>query len=356
MNKGVFGISIAAIVIIAGIISIFLYKNMSQRPAYAEIEVKKGNIQEVLDLSGKVQPQKKADLGFEIGGKVVKLNYQVGDFVKNGTVLANVNSDTLQAQYRAAQALARSAEANVDQYRQLYEKEKNKLNSLKKSSTANSADKKAQKNQIKASQAQVNAQEEQLAASLANVEAAKAQITKTILTAPFDGVIARQDVEIGETVQANVPVITLISSNSFKVETFVSEIDVNKIQVGDAAEITLDDQPNKIFSAKITAIDPAESLVGNVSNYKVTLNFSENIENLRSGINANISVISKEKDGVLVAPQNAVFEESGKKYVYVLKNGLKLKTEVQAGILGKDNLIEIVSGLQEGDKLLVPSK
>jgi HlyD family secretion protein len=202
----------------------------------------------------------------------------------------------------------------------------------------------------------VNAQEEQLAASLANVEAAKAQITKTILTAPFDGVIARQDVEIGETVQANVPVITLISSNSFKVETFVSEIDVNKIQVGDAAEITLDDQPNKIFSAKITAIDPAESLVGNVSNYKVTLNFSENIENLRSGVNANISVISKEKDGVLVVPQNAVFEESGKKYVYVLKNGLKLKTEVQAGILGKDNLIEIVSGLQEGDKLLVPSK
>ncbi|MDD5489997.1 MAG: efflux RND transporter periplasmic adaptor subunit, partial [Candidatus Moranbacteria bacterium] len=325
-------------------------------PVYSEIEVKKGEIQEIFSLDGKVQPQDSADLGFEIGGKIVKLNFEVGDSVKAGTILANVNAADLQAEYRAAQALAKSARANVEQYDELLKKEKAKLDSLKKTSTANSADKRAQKRQIEASEAEVAVQEAQLEAAFENAKAAGAQIPKTAVAAPFDGIISKQDVKTGEVVQADAPIITLISPDSFKIEAFASEIDVNKIRIGDSAQITLDDQPGKNFAAKIVAIDPAESTVNNVSNYKITLNFSENVENLRSGVGANVSVVSKNKGGVLVVPKDAIFEESGKKYVYASKNGLRVKAKVQTGINGSNNTIEIVSGLVEGDKLFVPGK
>ena len=123
MDKKIFSISLVAILIIGGIVAISLHGNMSKRPNYSEIEIKTGSIQESVSLTGKVQPQDSADLGFETGGKILKLSHEVGDFVKAGTVLAASNAVDLQAEYRGAQALARGAQASVDQYEELYEEE-----------------------------------------------------------------------------------------------------------------------------------------------------------------------------------------------------------------------------------------
>jgi RND family efflux transporter MFP subunit len=351
MNKTNFYASLVAIIIIGVIASSFIYKNLSERPQYSVVKVAKGSIEEVLNINGNVRPQDEAALGFERGGKITKLPYAVGDFVKTGTVLAYTNSTDLNAQYRQALYLAKSAEANLDQYHELYKKQKAVLDSLKKSATANSADKKAQKEQIDANQAQVDAQEESVSAAYANVENAKAQIAKTTIIAPFDGIISAQDAKVGEVPQTGSPVITLISKDNYKIEAFVSQIDVNKIKVGDSAKITLDNGISEKYDAKITSINPAENDVNGVANYKVTLSFSGDTSNLRSGLGANISLPIQNKADTLIIPKEALFTENSKAYVYVSANGIREKKEIQIGIQSPNGMVEVISGLTAGDSI-----
>jgi RND family efflux transporter MFP subunit len=356
MNKNIFSASLVAILVIGGIVASFLYNDMSKRPNYSTAEIKKGAIEQVLDLDGKIAPQNDAELGFERGGKITKITYKVGDFVKSGTVLAYANAADLKAQYNQSVDLARSSQADVDQYQELYKKEKAKLDSLKKTATANSADKKAQKKQIEASEAQVASEEAKVAAAFSNVENAKAQIEKTIITAPFDGIISKQDVEEGEVAQSNVAIITLSSRDAFKVEAFASEMDVRNLHIGDVARIALNDGSGRSFDAEISSIDPAEKLINNVPNYKVTLNFRENVSDLRSGVGASVSVAAEKKNDALLVPRDAIFEEGGKKFVYMSKNGLREKKEIQTGIYGADGTVEVASGLSVGDNIFELNK
>jgi RND family efflux transporter MFP subunit len=356
MNKNIFSMSLVAILVIGGIVASFLYEDMSKRPNYSVVQVKKGNIAEILSLDGKIKPQDDVQLGFETGGKITKLTSEVGDFVKAGTILAYSNSADLKAQYNQAASLAKSSQADLDQYQELYKKEKAKLDSLKKTSTANSADKKAQKKQIKASEAQVVSQEDIVAAAFSNVENAKAQINKTIITAPFDGIVSKQDVKEGEVAQSDVPIITLSSRDAFKIEAYASEIDVRNIHVGDASQITLNDGSGRSFDAEITSIDPTEDTVNNISNYKVTLNFREALSDFRSGVGASVSVAAKNKNDVLLIPGDTIFEEAGKKFVYIPKDGLREKKEIQTGIYGADGTVEVVSGLSVGDNVFELTK
>jgi RND family efflux transporter MFP subunit len=353
MNKNIFGISLVAILAIGAIVSVFIYGNMSKRPNFGAAQVERGDISEEISLDGKVKSQEDADLGFERGGKIAKLTHKVGDFVPAGAVLAYSNAADLKAQYNQAVDLAKSSEADLDQYRELYKKEKAKLDSLKKTDTANSDDKKAQKKQIEASEAQVTSQQEKMSAAYANVDNAKAQIDKTIITAPFDGIITKQDVSVGEAAQSNIPIITLSSQGLFKIEAYASETDVVKLSVGDLAEVSLDDGSRRSFSSQISAIDPAESEISGVSSYKITFSVESDITDLRSGIGTNISVVSRKKTNVLLVPKDAIFSENGMSFVYFSENGLRLKKEVETGISGANGKTEITSGLSVGDKIFI---
>jgi membrane fusion protein, macrolide-specific efflux system len=353
MKKSLFTSSLIAILAISGMVAVFLYKDFSRRPEYAMQTVKKGDIQVVINFNGTVQPQDKADLGFEVGGKITELKFTVGDYVSAGTILAKSSAGDLEASYRQAVALADSARANLEQYQALENKAEEQLDSLKKSSSANSDDRDAQREQIKASQAQVVAQEASVRAASAAAQSAQAQLAKKIIVAPFAGIISRQDSKAGEVFQTGSSVLTLISRDAFKVEAYVSELDVRNIKVGDKAQLKLDDNPEKIFESEIIAIDPAESSNNGVSSYKVTLNLDgANAANLRSGVGVSLFVVGEKKDNLVVVPLNAVFEKSGKKMVYISQNGLRVEKEVKAGIYGQD-AVEIISGLKEGDQIFV---
>ncbi len=288
MNKKLFILILLAILLTGGGVAEFFYQSLSKRPAHTETLVNKGNIQNTIELSGKIVPENSANLGFEKNGKIIKIDHQIGDFVKMGDFLASTNADDLQAQLDQAEALTKSSEDILDQYKELLKVQKAKLGSLKKTKTANSSDKKAQRAQISASDAQIDAQEEQVTASLSNIENIKSQLKKTIIEAPFDGIIARQDIKVGEIAGAGTPIITLVSQNSFKIESFTSLLEISRLKIGDLAQITLDNNPEKILNAKITSLDPIETDINNVSNYKITLIFVDSVSDLRSGISANI--------------------------------------------------------------------
>lgn len=174
------------------------------------------------------------------------------------------------------------------------------------------------------------------------------------LRAPFHGIITEVRVKNGEIVSSGVPFLVLISKGSPKVEAYVPESDIAKIQKGDTAEITLDAYAaEEVFPAKVLEIAPAETMLDGVATYKVTLRFTREDVRIKPGMTADTDIITAVRNGALFVPQRAFITEGGKKYVRVLTEKGIERVRVETGIKGSEGTIEITEGLEEGDKVIL---
>lgn len=200
---------------------------------------------------------------------------------------------------------------------------------------------------------QVSGQEAKVKSALANIQNIKAQISKTYIYSPISGIIAKQEAKKGEIIGANSIVISIISDAKFEIEANVTEVDIAKIKIGDIARVTLDAFSDaKKFEAKIIKIDPAETVIDGVATYKTTFQFQQEEERIKPGMTANIDIQGQSRSNVLAVPYRSVIKNNGNQFVKVLiKNEIK-EVEVKTGLKGSDGNIEIIQGLQEGDKIL----
>lgn len=201
---------------------------------------------------------------------------------------------------------------------------------------------------------QIAAQEAQVKEAEANVKNYQAQVAKTVIYSPINGIVARQDVKVGETASADTPVISLISDAQFEIEVNIPEADVAKVKISDTANITLDAYgQDVIFEAKVIKIDPAETMIEGVATYKTTLEFIKEDERLKSGMTANIDILTAKLEGVIIIPQRNVITKNGDKIVEILDSKIIKEVKVKTGLRGSDGNVEIIEGLKEGDKVLV---
>lgn len=356
MNRKLFATILAGMVVIGVGAGFWLVRYLSERPVYTVLPVERGTIRTAVSADGTVVPEESAALGFEQNGTIARLAYVVGDSVKKGTVLASVDASVANAQVRQAEASVRSASATLNQYQALVKQGKAKLDSLKKSSSANSADRRAERDQIDANQAQVEAQTAAVAAAEAGAEAARAQWKKTVIVAPFDGLIVKQDAKVGEVATPGEPIVTVASPGAFKPEVFVSDTDIRDIRVGATADVTLDTVSGTTFRATVTATDPAATADGSGSGYKVTLHFDGDVPAVKSGMKASADITTAIKEAVMVVPSSGVFESDGKSFVNLQRDGKTTEQAVTTGIVGADGRTEIVSGLSEGDMIFALSR
>lgn len=201
----------------------------------------------------------------------------------------------------------------------------------------------------------ISAQENRVLSSKANVQAIQAQLSQMVIRAPFDGVVTRSDADQGESVSAGTDVISLISEKNLQIESNVSEVNIGKVNVGNSVKITLDAFPLSEFMGKVNYIEPAETIVDNVVTYKVTIVLNDDYENLKSGLTANLNIETARKDDVVVIPQFAIVPKEGKDYVKRLVDNKSVETEVKLGAKSSDGMVEVVSGVSEGDTLEVES-
>ena len=191
----------------------------------------------------------------------------------------------------------------------------------------------------------------QIEAANAAVGAIKTQISKTVITALFDGQVDRDNAVVGQIVSPNVPVIT-ISNNNLEIDTNIPEVDLPGVKIGGEANITLDAfGPNAIFPATIFSVDSTQSIVNGISAYGARLKFKTYDSTIKPGMTANITIIYGTHPNVLVVPKSAVIQNNGK-YFVVLDNGKAKKEtrEITIGLQDGSN-IEVVSGLKAGDKV-----
>jgi RND family efflux transporter MFP subunit len=316
-------------------------------------EVQKGIIANEISEDVTLQAATNIDLAFENSGKIKNVYVSVGDQVKKGQLLAEeVNSD-YAVSLRQASAAREAAEAQLRQAQKDVTIQNNKLKGLKKANSPE-YDVKAQKATKNKSKAGVDAADALLSAAQSAVDGANLQLAKTRLLAPMDGVITDKTIEIGEVVSQAGSVMKISSGNDFEAVAYVSELDVKKIAVGDSVKIELSSvDGNKVaLDSKIKNIYPAGTFQNGVSSYKVVFDLAGQDSSFKSGMTGTASIEISDQAGATLVPQSSVFSDGEKKYVMVMSGGFPQRKDVQVGAYGSDGMVEILSGIAEGNKIL----
>ena len=201
---------------------------------------------------------------------------------------------------------------------------------------------------LRVQEAKVN----QFEAKVSNI---RAQLSKAVIRSPLFGIVTKQDAQVGEIVAANAALVSVISSDLLEVEANIPEIDIGKVELDKNVRITLDAFPGEVYNGKVFFIDPAETLVDGVVNFKVKVSFNQPDPRIKSGLTTNLVIETVKKSGVLVLPAYAIWETETGVLAKKQEGDSVRDVAITIGVRGQNGLVEIISGLNEGDKVLSSS-
>jgi len=210
-----------------------------------------------------------------------------------------------------------------------------------------------------ARQADIDAASAQVTSAQGQVDAARAVLNNLILTAPSAGTITLVDIKIGEQALAGSAVMGLQNISALHAEANVSEANIASLEIGQPIDYTLDALgPDEHFAGKILTINPASIVVSGVVNYKVTGSL-DNIPKVKPGMTANMTILVAEKQGVLAVPSTAIANKADGQYVKVIddkKTNKYHEVKVQTGLQADGGMVEIISGISEGQEIITYMK
>lgn len=175
------------------------------------------------------------------------------------------------------------------------------------------------------------------------------------IVAPVDGVIAEVGPKPGEQAAPNAKIMTLIGNQGYTIEALVPEGDIAKVQVGQKATLTFDSfGDDTVFTSTVIAEYPDQTKVQDAIYYKVRLAVDARADKeIKPGMTANITILTAEQRDVLVVNNRAVRDTNGKKAVRVVRTGVAQEVPVELGLKGDEGRVQIVSGLSQGDQVVL---
>ncbi|ENM4043467.1 efflux RND transporter periplasmic adaptor subunit [Campylobacter upsaliensis] len=372
-KKVIISLMVGVLVLLA--LAIYMYFS-KEDVEYLTQKISRKNISQTIEAVGKVYAKEQVDVGAQVSGQIIKLYVDVGDRVKQGDLIAQIDKDKQQNDLDITKARLESAKANLEskkvalsiaskQYireQKLYDKKATSLESLETLKDNYFA--------LKASVAALNAEVIELEITLKN---AQKDLDYTIITAPMDGVIINVAVDEGQTVNANQNTPTLVriaNLEQMEVKMEIAEADVSKIKIGTKLEFSLLSNPEKTYEAQIASIDPADTQISDSNSQQNSSNSSNSTSNaiyyyakffvdnkndlLRIGMSIQNEIVVAHAQNVLAVPTYAIKSDRGGYFVEILEKDRVRKAYVKLGI--KDALnTEILDGVSEGENLVISS-
>jgi len=319
----------------------------------------------LLNASGYVVPQRKAAVASKITARLQELFVEEGSRVKKDQVLARLENADLAATLRQAEANLNVTRSAVDQAsaelhdaRVNFEREKHLL--AKEFTTRSVYD--AAEARYKKALAAFSGAKSQVRASEAAVREAKVSVEYTYIRSPFNGVVLTKNADIGDIVTpigaastAKAAVVTLADLSTLKVEADVSESNLGKLKLGEPCQIQLDAIPDERFDGTVHMIVPTADRTK--ATVMVKVSFTRLDLRILPEMSAKVAFLSREvseseKISRLAVNRKAVVEKNGRKYIFVVRQGRAVLTEVTTRDTFGD-MIEIKSGAASGDKVVL---
>jgi len=281
-------------------------------------EIKLQPFTKYLSYFSKLSGVKEATRGAIVGGKIEKINFKVGNFVKENQVVVQFPTDQVGAQYEQAKSAFENAQKTYERMKAL----------LEAGETA---------------QANYDAAETQYLVAKSNFEASKDMI---FIDAPFDGYLVDMKVNEGDNVKKDSYLFTIAQLYRMKAKIWVTDNEIGLIKKGMNAEITYN---NKTYTGKVTdvslGIDPMTQA------FYAEIEFPNTKMELKNGLTVEVKILVYENKNAVVIQRNLVQTDEKGSYVFVEKNGKASKRYISNGMeTGID--YEIKSGLNVGDKLI----
>jgi RND family efflux transporter MFP subunit len=284
-------------------------------PTVSVVQVSKREVPQIATYTSTVQPYVKNNIVPQAGGRITKINVEIGDFVKAGQVLAEID----KAQLQQAQLSLKNQEVELARLKSLYE-----AGGLSKSD-------------LDAIELQYNVTKTQVENLLEN----------TVLRSPINGVVTARNYDVGDMCSMSAPIFTVEQIIPVKLLVGISESDYSKVKKGDSVEIKADAVPDKTFYGKINriypTIDPA------TRTFTVEVVVQNNYRTLRPGMFVRATVNFGTNNNIVI-PDVAVVKQqgSGERFVYVLnQDGTVTYQKVVLGVrMGAE--YEVLEGLEDG--------
>jgi RND family efflux transporter MFP subunit len=181
---------------------------------------------------------------------------------------------------------------------------------------------------------------------------AKTNLEKSTLRAPIDGSISGKHLSLGEAVSPGLAVFSLVTGGDVHLSINIPEVDVANLSVGDLAEVKFDAFLGESFEAVVTHIQTVADDSSGVATFKTRLDFNDFDDRIKVGMTADVDIVTSKKEDVVAVPGRALIQMNEKSHIRLIEGGNLVYRQVERGLRGSDGWIEIVSGLEAGEKII----
>ncbi len=353
--------------------------------------VTRQNLTYSLRANGDISPLMQVDLYPKVSGYLERMSVNLGDSVRQGQVIAQIDrTDFLQkvkeVEAKVAQAKANLAEieagTRTEEVRQAEETvkqaqsrfgnarlQRERMEALYKRQIISKKDFDNAETEYTVAEAQLEANQQRLKmlregarqevkeaaqGKLKEMESLLAQeqtrLENAMIVAPFSGEIIRRHVDAGALVSPSTPLVTLVHTETLKVVANVLERDIPLLKPGMGAKIQTEAYAGRIFEGKIVRINSALDLATRTLQAEIHIPNSSHL--LKPGMFSRIEVALSEKPGTLTVLREAMIEEGGRRFVFVVEGNQALQKAVTTGI-EQNQWVEVLEGVQEGDRIII---
>jgi HlyD family secretion protein len=192
-----------------------------------------------------------------------------------------------------------------------------------------------------------------ISAAEAKVAAAEATVSLGWVEAPFNGTVTRVEPKVGDQVSTSTPAFRIDDLSELYMDVQISEVDINKVAVGQEADLTFDAISGISYQGVVTEVAKVGEDTGSGVDFTVTLRISDADQQVRPGMTAAVNIIVTEKKDVLAIPSRAVRTSNGQRMVYVMRGNSLESVAIEVGAIS-DTSVEVVSGdIKEGDLIIL---
>lgn len=279
-----------------------------------------------VSATGTIRPRYEASISAGVAGQVQKVHVEVGDRVKQGQILVEIDPELYQAQAEQARAAYHKAQTDLQRNEKLF------------------ATRDIPETILEAARLQEKS-------ALVAMKQAEKQLHDARYPSPFDGWVAARPVQLGSTIAPGMPVITIVDIYQVKVGLGVSEEDITHLQAGQPVKLTVDVYPDREFAGRITAVGPQADATSRLFPVEVIAMNPPGLP-LRGGMVARAEIEFERLKNAPLLPQDAVIQRGGETLVFVVANHVAKRRVPKLGAK-QGGFYLIHEGLQVGDVVVV---
>lgn len=427
MRRRTWLILIAIVILLAAAgIGARMYRNANQLPAVTAEAIRTRDLDAIVSASGKIQPKRQVNVSAQTMGRVTRLAVQEGQRVKAGQFLLEIDPKALagqlergEASVAAARSSMQQATMTIDQARATLELAQQTLKRqqelAKDGLTTREALERAQNDvtvreaELRTREQEVETRAEQIKQEQAALSTTRYNLSQVIINSPMDGIVTRRNIEEGENVvvgtmnNAGTVLLTVADMSVIQAEIEVDETDIPNVSIGQAAIVTIDAVPDRMFKGRVTDIgnSPIQAATQTpatgqrqATNFKVVVAIEDQVPDVRPGFTCTAEITTASRKNAIAVPIQALtvremlFDEKGTliheppppvqrrffgtpaaaappppadpapgqtrketEGVFVVRDAKAVFAPVKIGIAG-ERYFEVLSGLKAGDQVV----